>query len=700
MTTTDAGAPDSITDIADEDTSNSFAPGGALSPAGREHAIRQALPILGRYFQKVGSAERLVARNALDVAPLPQTDIDQRLLGGLRLRAALASAEPVLDAIRSICRQPSFRYSLTKSESVGHLGGTLDVPAYVSRMYFDGGPTIYPISEVERSVRTPENQMTAYAAMWMIEELRGSIQAAKAPAQSPEARLATDLENQFRAAISGPTLAPCREDAALALTRGNYSDLMSRVEARLRRGEIGHGHHYQTLHALLTRLQTTGPTGHEGHNTWSFYDDAFDPRLFELWCLVVVAKALSEALADDLPTLDPEWTGSGLAFCWERPAGTLEMYTQKSLPLIDPKLPARWVKKGTAQPMRGIPDIVVRGLNRYSGKVRVALLDAKLKQRSSPPTEELYKLLGYFDNFGLTNDPQGAILFHDPATTETHTTIFTPVAIGTVADEGRGCLIATPLNPSDSTQTTASLIDVVDMMLSLLDLPAAHRNSISTSPDTGDSAGPDSEVTHEAHVHRIRDELRALRVQIHPSDLDASKRRMKTALGQATWSRLTEDAQDMLATAENVGFTMSEQADFSGPVLGAVCPLELVLDSELVAPAKLRLNNSDAKKIGFMLGQQIETIAQALGNGTAAHHLAIQAEATARGMNLLKLRNCLALLADLNRDHRRRAAHKEKLSSSDWAAVYQRVVTGDRLLVELVAALNVQPVLPPSPPLP
>lgn len=662
-----------------------YAPGGALSPAGRAHAIKEALPVLGRHFQKVGTPDRLGTYQSLGVAATPSDELDRRLIAGLRLRAALAAAVPVLDAIAAISRQPSFRYALTSSESVGHLGGTLDIPAYVTRRFVDGGPPVYPISEVSRSVLTPENHLAAYASLWMLQELQETLIESRAPKESPEAVQASRLRHQLIAAVAQPALAPCRTGALDVLQRGRSKTLLQQVEVRLRRGEISHRDRYQRLYDLVVQLQTNGPTGHAGEATWSFYDRAFDTRLFEMWCLFVTAKELSKAMATDLPALEESWAGSGLAFRWERPAGTLEMYTQKSLPRINAERQARWVRRGTQQAMRGIPDIVVQANHRYTGETRFALLDAKLRQRSSPPTEELYKLLGYFDNFGLTNDPQGAILFHDPNSTNLEVALFDPAV-----DTEHGQLIAAPLNPANQAQTQSALVDVTDMLLGLLDLPPATRNNAEGDEGT-DSAGGDPS---DAHVRRMLDEVRAIKVQLLPETLEASRRRMKAALGQRVWECLTDDTQDMLATAENIGFTMPSDADFSGPVLGAICPLEVLLDAELIAPAKERLTASGANKIGKMLGQQLEATLRAIDGSSEDHHRAIRDEAVARNMRLPDLRVALLGVADLNRDYRRRAAHKEKLSSGDWTAVYQKVVSGETLLPLLTRALNLHRVAP------
>lgn len=657
-------------DAGTETSADTVARGGALSVHGRESAIRDALPIIGRFFQRQGSAERLVRANNISVEGKQSETTDLRLLAALRLRSALAAAAPILSAIEGVAVRPTFRYALRSTESVGHLAGTLDVPRYASRSYWDGGPPTYPVTNVYRSSLTPENVLTAYSALWMQRELREALEGCDAPPRAPETQAATELDGHFDRLLSIPALADCRSAATDVLRRDAEESLLNAVEIRLRRGEVAHDEPYRAVLGAMTKLREVGPTGLPGSQAWSFYDEAFDTRLFELWCVFSVARALSSALATEVPPVDPDWWGSGLTFTWRRPSGTLELYMQKSLHLVDDTKQRRWRRKDTGIHLRGIPDIVVRGVT-HEGVSRWAILDAKLRQRSGPPSEELYKVLGYFSHYILEHDAQGAILFYAPDQSEPNVRVYVPDP----ADAG--LLIATALNPSDRQQSMDGLAEITDMILSLLSLPPAQPSDSSSLSDG------------EAYVARLVEEMRAAKVQITPTSLDASRRRLSALLGNDVWERLDVDCRDMLATGEHVGFTLDQEGgDFSGPVLSLVSPLEVLLHDQLWLPATEGLSRRE-KQNRQTLGEVIDAVTRALdGQGTPLGD-AIRQEVQRRRISVPKLRLSLDALRRINRDFRRRAAHREKLTSQDWNVAFRCVIAQERVLPELLEVLGV-----------
>ena len=656
-------------DESTESSADTLTRGGSLSAHGRESAIREALPIIGRFFQRQGSAERLATANHISVQDEQTNATDLRLLAALRLRSALAAAAPILTAVEGVAVRPTFRYALQSTESVGHLAGTLDIPRYALRPYWDGGPPTYPVTNVYRSSLTPENVLTAYSALWMQHELREALEVCDPPPGAPESQASIELEGNFaRLLSSSPALADCRSAAADVLRRGSEEALLDGVEARLRRGEVAHDEPYWAVLDTMRQLREAGPTGLPGMQAWTFYDEAFDTRLFELWCAFSVATALSGALATEVPPIDPDWSGGGLTFTWQRPSGTLELHMQRSLHLVDETKQRRWRRKDTTTYLRGIPDIVVRGVT-HDGVSRWAILDAKLRQRSGPPTEELYKVLGYFGHYVLEHDAQGAILFYTPDESEPNVRVYVPDSAAS------GSLIATALNPSDRQQSMDGLAEVTDMLLSLLSLPPAHPSDPSIS-------------VGEAYVARLVEEMRTAQAQIVPASLDASRRRLSALLGNDIWDRLDADCRDMLATAENVGFTLDQDGDFSGPVLSLVVPLEVLLHEQLWLPATEGLSRRETEN-RQTLGQVIEAVIGALDGRDTPLSDAIRQEVKSRTLSVSTLRMSLDSLRSVNREFRRRAAHKEKLTSQDWNVAFRRVISRDRLLAQLLEALRV-----------
>lgn len=644
--------------------------GGALSKEGRRAAIKAALPVVGRYFQTRGSPGLLRNARALGPAAASSDSVDERLMAGLRLRAALATSGSLLDALDGVTRRPTFRYSLTPAESVGELTGTLDVSRFVARPpVVGGGPPSYPIIDVRRSAHTPENVLGGYAALWMIQELLESLDGSDATPASPEATLVRERVERFYVVLARPALSESRRAAREILVRGSDENLIERVEERLRRREVGNPEPYQALLDFVLGLRHHGPNGGIGDGEWSFYDEAFDARLFELWCLHGLALAISRALAVSPPKLPEHWEGGGLSFQWERPAGVLELHYQRSPGNVGTGRTSRWLRTDAEKAIRGIPDFVVRAIGSETGEERLAIVDAKLKQRSGPPSEELYKVLGYFDNFGLDESPRGAILYHAPQEKNPLTYVY--------EDKGRrGRLIATALNPSDEGQATGGFAPVAEMILDLLAIPALPLINGSDEPN------------EEQIIRQRLDELRAQTAHLSPQTVDASKRRLMAALGGECWHSLDEDSHTMLATAEHVGFLLGEDADLSGPVLGLVSAMETVLDTRLLKVAARSHPEVGALSKGQTLGQTINMLTNALDGSKGSTSEALRETLSNGGISHVRLRETLGNLSKVNTTYRIPAAHKEVLRPQHWDDAYSLIITGRALLPELVTVLG------------
>lgn len=654
-------------DAQGETLEENTARGGFLSMAGRRAAIRDALPLVGRYFQSRGSTGRL--RNYAAIAKAEAAvSTDERLLAGLRLRAALATSERLLAKLEEVIRRPTFRYALAQTESVGELQGSLDIGRYAARPPTGGGPPTYPILDVRRSSETPENVMCAYVALWMHEEMSQALESSDATADSPESLLVVDTLERFQTALATPALGEGLGSAHDVLMRGTQDQLLERVEERLRRREVGNPEPYEDLLAALLDLHQHGPTGGVGEELWSFYDETFDARLFELWCLCRLGGAVSEALAVERPSLVSDWRGGGLTFRWSRPVGTLELHYQRSLTTTSAAQP-RWTRSESGKTLRGIPDFVVKA-HTHEGEERVALLDAKLRQRSGPPTEELYKVLGYFNNFALDRAPRGAILYHAPQEYEPLTYTYEDVG-------SAGVLMATALNPSNEDQVVQGLKPVAEMVVGLLGLtPLAPRD-----------AGSGRSTVEEVVRHRLA-ELEAIAVTLSPQTLVASKKRMKAALGEPCWASLGEDAQKMMATAEHVGFYLDSDADFSGPVLGLLAPLEAVLQERLIEPAKTAHPEIPGFQRTLTLGTTIDMVYNAVDGSRGAASEALREVLDGYRVPYPTFRATVDLLRHLNVEYRRPAAHKEVLSEQQWLNVYGEVVVGRALMGEVVDFLR------------
>ena len=636
---------------------NDYATGGRLSSTGRMAAIGSALSVVGRYFQS-GSA-RSVDSSALATVE-GASELDLILSSSLRFRGTLSVAGQVIQIVESIQRRPTFRYALVDSESIGQVTGALDVGRYVSTRAtsFGSAPT-FPITDVRRNSDTPENVLAVYSCLWIIEELVESALLAQVPKAAPEAMRSVELQDRLRALLNRPSFQSLKEMSAEVLRRKNPTVLFERVRERLRRHEIADGTGYGDLLRYVEQLHLYGPAGLDGLEPWSFYDDSFDPRLFELWCLHQLGICVSKALSVSEPTF--ESSATGLAYKWERPAGTIEIYFQRSLTSVISGASSYW-RRVDGGSIQGKPDFVVKVTARETGNVRFAIVDAKLRQRSGVPTEELYKILGYFQNFGIFNDQKGVIISYDPALRESRFYEY-------YSGETNGHMIATVLNPADVRQSESGLFPVASMILGLLDIPVRAQMNV----------GEDDEVEAGRVVDARLQELAAISVTIAPQTLEASERRLKALLGESRWNGVDDAGRVMMATAEHVGFFLSEEADYSGPILGLISPIERLLDQRLVQLVRDKLP-SERRLKRLTLGALLNYIEQALTSGSDVLALEFKGAIGELGLDHAEFLSITHDLQQLNRSYRAPAAHKESMSRKDWQGAYDEILVGHRIL--------------------
>jgi len=166
-----------------------------------------------------------------------------------------------------------------------------------------------------------------------------------------------------------------------------YADLLRVVdEWRLFGGEIGGGEEW----SKLTRALLAFPA-----------DEAFNDRIFEIWCLREIAGSVlrqGAQLIEGPNSLTLNRVRPIYAFALGEKR--IELWFQKALN----KQHARWTYSDSNQGLRGIPDITV-----IAEGIHYLVVDAKNRSvQGNTRPEETYKMLGYFENFrpllgGATN---------------------------------------------------------------------------------------------------------------------------------------------------------------------------------------------------------------------------------------------------------------------------------------------------------
>lgn len=654
-----------------ETLSETEARGGALSAAGRRAAIAATLPLLGLYF--TSGKQPLSVSSALEKSD--SVSLLHELLAGLRLRVALAAAARLEVILSRIAERPTFRYQLTSLESVGAITGQLDVNRYTTSFGRVAESPVFPVIHVERAQETPENVLVAYAALWLLRELRSSYRSSVAPATAPEAHEYVRRRRALDEFLRLPWLAGCIRRAEEVKRRQDEHALIAATKSRLRRREIANATPYRELLCWIERSLEGQPVAEPGDLDWSFYGDRFDTKLFELWCLHTLAQEVSRQLCVSMPMVHLSWRSGEAAYTWERPAGTLTLHFQRAVSSISPGHKPEWRRKeDNRRSLGGIPDIVAHAIKRSDGTEHIAIIDPKLRQRGGPPTEELYKVLGYLSNYSLISSPRGAILYHTTATEGELPTY-------SYEREGApGVLHAVALNPARPIESRSAIGPVATMLLALLDIPPLVPSS-----DEEPIADNDSEVSAEVQVRARSLELQALAAAMPTSVLDASRRRLETVMGKTRWTVLTSEIQTMLATSEHVGFSLDPAADFSGPVIGICASVENILHDYLFGPAIA--HDAQLGSGCKTLGQVIYATIRALENSNEALHRAILAQ-----LNRMNVAHSTALqlmqdCAQMNRRYRIPAAHRDLVSEAIWQAAWNFLIGSTGLLARVVDVL-------------
>lgn len=425
--------------------------GGHFSPEGRRIAVTSALGLVATYFQQKGSRE---FDEQFATAGVPIPDATQQLIEALRFRVALASTRRILDIAKRILRNPSFRYGRERELQVGVLRGRLDIRSYLTDQGKVTEIPSFPVVSVRRQMTTPENVLLAVAALRLARELRSPLMRSL-PASAPDRKRAASYARDLERLIDGPRLRECKTAALDLLRRGQVQVLADTVHRRIRAGHIGTPGPYEELVTWVSAGLNGSPAAQAGDIGWDFYDASFDTTLFEIWCLSEINTRLVSRLGT--PTSAPSLSARKKepVSTWESGNWNVRLDFQREPKTITDALPSRWLRG--AKPLVGKPDITFTRVNE-DGE-RMVFLDPKLRQRPGrEPSEELYKMLGYFNQFKLDADGEGVILYYAPFSQKQTVTVYRPTG-------GLGTLLGVALDPERPAGNAKGWLEVLGLLL-------------------------------------------------------------------------------------------------------------------------------------------------------------------------------------------------------------------------------------------
>lgn len=657
--------------MGEEDLLEVEAGAGRFRSDDRAIVTEQALPLLATYFADAPSWA-LASRAQLAKVD-PETD---ELATFLRMRVALAAMDRLEPILRGILQRASFFYAREAEESVGALRGTLDLQRFVQTRLRPESPRRYPVRVLRRRYATPENAAACYAALWMARELADAPLHAL-PKGAPEYRQVLDHRSLLAQWLRQPALAQAEPDARHTRRQRDLLALLDAVRVRIDGGRIAGPDRYQRLVAWLESVEGLRVGAAAGTVEWSFYDERFDTKLFEIWSLFHLIRALERELGPPTQAVTSLLErGRDAIRSWQFGAVRVHLYFQPSLSRIA-EGPVRWnFVAPTKEALTGFPDIALR-ITPVGRPPFAILLDPKLRQRHAAPADELYKVLGYFGN--LPPQPvRGGIIFYSPGNSRLYRLKAGP----------NEQLLAVGTDPHDDSGTEAGFRVLAEMVRDAAAVDPEVIRLLEASAGEGDDA---KEATTAIRQRAAVDAMSAAAAAMPEASL-APVRKSTSATLSSIWDRLSPATTTMLVTAEYFGTTAPNDADHSGPLLGLAAACERVLFENVFDDVM------QARPDLFGTGATLGTLIHWLTDATRRRPRDPEGSYLARHLGsrpaivTSALEHLTGELRRLNVDYRIPAAHRDVVTQALWSSGRSLILDPTSgILSRLVKATTVAP---------
>lgn len=691
--------------------------GGVLDEPGRREAVAQSLPLLATYFSSAETWDLNVQPGISE----QQVQLDIEIAWALRLRALLALAEEFLSILQSISARPTFRYAHVAGESSGLLAGRLDIQRYTERRGRRTAPRVYPIRRVERNIATPENVLVVCALEAIVRAI-SSAPVERLPPAGPERREIRRVKADLLRHRQLPFVKSLVADRGRVRSGLTLEQRGRLVQRRLERGDIPRGEPYKRLLAWARKFQT-GAGAVFGPTDWAFYDYRFDSRLFEIWSLARIARQLSAHFGlPDAGRLAPLWArGEEPIGAWATPVGLIELFFQREMGTVG--LPGRWHVAASERPLRAIPDITIRA-TRSDGTSTWMLMDCKLRPHMpippdgastsatlDLPSEEMYKLFGYFDHLMADSSPLGVLIYYTPGGNGS----LPLVASHPQSREGSVALLGVdPADPGRADEAFAGIVSYVDRYL--LGVRKEAECAAREAADQAQAEGLDQTEADAAYRQRLMVEVVRSYAKDHEDQLPAIQKLTASWFEPEIWNGLDADTRRMVLSAELYGSTQLEELDHSGPLLVLSAACERELNQRLFGPVLATFpseKNSKGEPVvntHATLGGAIETLHRGRRLASLLTESAEDAEARALGsirdpnfalaakltglylqqtnQDLVAIAALVNRLRKLNLEFRRPAAHDEVVEAATWSAGRSLILGTDGILSQLLRVLD------------
>lgn len=348
--------------------------------------LKEALPLVSTYFS--GESVELTGM-ITSVGDEPDSEI-LNFVEYIRFRHAIACCLELFPIVKRIEERISTFSDIERKETEGIIRGRLDIPRYVAqRSLVLSWPRTYPLLMTTTTLDTPENSLV----IGIFRTLLSRLSIKTLPINSAELLLAQRSRQWI---INRIKREPWLEVSGKSSLHRLYLEASRRVD----RQQTGNVRAYFDLIKFVKDWRLIGGDFTGVGSSDRFVDSmlafpanqSFFDRIYEVWCICEVAKALTylgaNLLSGPIALADSR---KKPVFTFDYESNRIEVWFQRPLPSAQ----AEWGYDSTGAALRGIPDISV-----IANESHFILIDAKNKLvTTTTRSEETYKMLGYFENF-------------------------------------------------------------------------------------------------------------------------------------------------------------------------------------------------------------------------------------------------------------------------------------------------------------
>lgn len=364
-------------------------------------------PSFFRFVNEFFSTYSLTSQNMdmkIDAGSLTDSDLN------IYIRIILSNLSEFRKMLSSIEKSLSYMYKDKIQTFDGEIHGHLQVQKYLQTKTQVRYPKEYPCLIKERTSATPENIFLIFIVDYLIhlldrfdKRLRqygGNLYLSEKNLIDEYKRILTSFERKTY-------FKDCLIEVRKILKK--YGDefsetLVNEIKIRSLKGKIRNYQAYEQIFNWYWRYRQ-GSIVLDSNKTMQMirYSDDFSNRLFELWCLFSIKETFVNEFGMNLISerniMD---VGSNSVFTLQtNTGGIVDIFYQRGASLYwSDQIEPRWKYIGNDSKQKrlvGIPDISIK----YQAETNtLVMIDLKNRIRSSGNnSEEIYKMIGYFDNF-------------------------------------------------------------------------------------------------------------------------------------------------------------------------------------------------------------------------------------------------------------------------------------------------------------